>query len=117
MDAFRLEDAPDAVAIKVRQEVTDNKGRVVEWEVGGSPHSTNDGPLFLGCLPRPLVRASGGIEAIRNAALAPLAHGLGADAVALGHDTAGFHRASDPDPGGGCGAGIRVDMEHRSPLS
>src|ERR1700709_1610770 len=65
--AFCLENTPDAVAIEVRQEVADNKGKIVEREVGGLAHGTNDGPLFFRSLPGQLMRACGMVEAIRDA--------------------------------------------------
>jgi hypothetical protein len=34
VQAFSLDDTPDAVAIEVRQEVADDERQVVEWEVG-----------------------------------------------------------------------------------
>jgi hypothetical protein len=35
VQAFRLEDAPDAVAIEMRQEVGDHESEIIEGEVGG----------------------------------------------------------------------------------
>ena len=37
IEALGFENAPDAVAVEVRQEVADNEGEVVEREVGGAP--------------------------------------------------------------------------------
>ncbi len=117
VQTFGLEDTPDAVPVEVRQEVGDDEGEIIEREVGGAPQAADDGTLFFGGLPRELVRTGRAIEAIRGASLAPLAHGLGADAVALGDDAAGLHGASDLGAGGGGGAGVRVDVQHGSPLS
>ena len=39
VQALGLEDAPDTVAIEVRQEVADNKGQIIEGKVGGAAHS------------------------------------------------------------------------------
>src|SRR3712207_9081335 len=46
-------------------------------------------------LPGQPVRPRGAVEAVRRAALAPLADGLGADAVALGQGSAGLAGAGD----------------------
>lgn len=51
VQAFGLEDAPDAVAVEVRQEVADDEGEVVEWEVGAAPQGADYGALFLSRLP------------------------------------------------------------------
>lgn len=49
--------------------------------------------------------------------VAPLAHDLGADAVALGQNARGFARTGDLGAGGGRGAGVRVDVQHAPPPS
>ena len=71
----------------------------------------------FGGFPGKLVRTGGAIEAIGSASLAPLAQCFCADAVAPGHGAAWFGGARDLGPDNGSGAGIRVDVEHGSPLS
>ena len=43
VQALGLEDAPDAVAVEVQQDVADNKGEVVERETGCTPEGADDG--------------------------------------------------------------------------
>ena len=43
VQAFGLEDAPDAVAVEVRQEVAHDEGKIIEWEVGAAPEGADDG--------------------------------------------------------------------------
>jgi hypothetical protein len=117
VQALGLEDTPDAVAVEVRQEVANNEGQVIEREVGAAAQGADDGALFLGCLPRQFMRPGGPIEAVRGTALAPLAYGLAADAVTPGDSGAGLSGTCDFGAGGGRGAGIRVDVQHGSPLS
>src|SRR5215210_6022809 len=88
------QDAPDAVAVEVRQEMADHEGEVVEGEVGRLAQGADHGALLVGGLPGQLMRPGGVIEAVVRAALAPLADGLGAD--------------------DGGGAGIGVDLQHGS---
>jgi hypothetical protein len=57
------------------------------------------------------------VETVIYAALAPLPHGLGTDAVAPGENAGGLARAGDLGPDGRGGAGIGVDLVHRSPSS
>ena len=114
---FDLEDAPDAVAVEVRQEVADDEGKVIEWKVGAAPQGADDGALLLGRLPGQGVRACGAVEAVCHATLTPFAHGLSADAVALGDGAAGFGGSCDLGACGRGGAGVRVDVQHGSPLS
>jgi hypothetical protein len=52
------------------------------------------------------------VQAVGPTSLAPLAHGFRADAVALGHDTAGLGGSGDVGAGGKDGTGIRMDVEH-----
>ena len=104
VQAFGLEDTPDAVAIEVRQEMGDDEGGVVEWEVGGAPQAADDGASFFSGFPRELVWAGGVVKAIRGASLAPFAHGLGADAVTLRDDAAGFDGAGEAAQGFACAA-------------
>jgi hypothetical protein len=54
------------------------------------------------------------VEAVLRAALAPLADGLGADAVAPGQDAGGLVRAGDLGADRRGGASIRVDLPHGS---
>ncbi len=63
------------------------------------------------------MRACGPVEAVTGAALAPFAHGLGADAVALGDGAAGFGGARDLGTDSRGGSGVRVDVQHGPPLS
>ena len=42
VQALGLEDAPDAVAVEVRQEMADDEGEVIEREVGGTPQAADD---------------------------------------------------------------------------
>ena len=114
---FDLEDAPDAVAVEVRQEVAHDEGQIIEREVGGAPEGIDDGALLLGRLPGQGVRACGAVEAVCHATLTPFAHGLSADAVALGDGAAGFGGSCNLGACGRGGAGVRVDVQHGSPLS
>jgi SRSO17 transposase len=111
------EDAPDAVAVEVGQEVGDHEGQVVEGEVGGPAQRADYRTLLFRGLPGQLVRPGRMVEAVLWAALAPLADGLGADAEAAGQDAGGLLRASDLGAGDGSGSGVRVDLQHASPLS
>ncbi len=110
VQALGLEDVPDTVTVEVRQEMADDEGEVVEREVGGTPQAADDGALLLSGLPRQLVRASGTVEAVCYATLAPLAHSFGADAVTLGYNAAGLAGTGGGDlgAGGGGDAGVRV---------
>src|SRR3712207_4200695 len=53
------EDAPDAVAVQVRQEVGDDEGEVVEREAGGPAKRADHGPLLLRGLPGQAARPGG----------------------------------------------------------
>ncbi len=75
--------------------------------MGGTPQGADDGTLLFGSFPGQLMRTSGAVEAIRNASLAPFAHGLGADAVALGRAAAGLRGAGDLSAG--CGVVRALD--------
>src|SRR4051794_22014340 len=99
------EDAPDAVAVEVRQEVGDDEGEVVEGEVGGPAQCADHGTLLFRGLPGQSVRPGGAIEAVVRTPLAPLADGLGADAEALGQHARALPGAGDvgADRGGGAG--------------
>ena len=117
VQALGAQDAPDAVAVEVGQEVADHEGEVIEGEVVGAAQRADHGPLLLGGLPGQLVRLGGAVEAVLRAALAPLADGIGADTVALGQHAAGLIGAGDLGADGGGGAGIGMDLEHGSPPS
>src|SRR3954465_8305685 len=56
------------------------------------------------------------VQAVCRPTLAPLADGLGGDAIALGEDASALMGAGDLGAGEGCGAGIRMDLQHRSDL-
>jgi hypothetical protein len=112
--ALGPEDAVDVVAVEVRQEVGDDEGELVEREAGGAAQRADHGALLLARLPGQLARAAGAVLALGRAALAPLADGLGADAVALGQDAAGFARAGDLGAHGRGGAGVGVDRERQA---
>jgi hypothetical protein len=88
--AVQVEDAPDTVAIEVRQEMAHNEGQIIEGEVGRPAHSTDDGPLLIGGFPREPVRLGGVVQAIGSTTFAPLADGLGADAIVPGQDARGL---------------------------
>ena len=44
---FGLEDAPDAVAIQMRQEMGDDKRQVIEGEAGDATQRADNGALLL----------------------------------------------------------------------
>ncbi len=111
------QDAPDAVAVEMRQEMAQHEGEVVESEAGRTPQGADDGTLLLARLPGQSMWAGGMVEAIRDPALAPLADGFGADAVAPGQHAAGLSGAGDLGAGDRGGACVWVDVEHASPLS
>src|SRR3954447_10022020 len=56
------------------------------------------------------------VQAICHTALAPLADGLGGHAIALGEDAGALVGAGDLGAGDGRGAGVRMDLQHRSAL-
>src|SRR4051812_43782320 len=116
IEAFGLEDAPDAVAVEMRQEMGDDKRQVIEREVGDPAQRADNGALRLGCLPGQLVRPRRMVQAVCRTTLAPLADGLGGDAIALGEEAAALLGAGDLGPRDGRGAGVRRDLQHRSDL-
>src|SRR3954453_23705083 len=116
IEAFGLEDAPDTVAVEMRQEMGDDKRQVIEGEVGHPAQRADNGALRLGCLPGQLVRPSRVVQAVCCTALAPLADGLGGHAIALGEDAGALMGAGDLGTGDGRGAGVRMDLQHRSAL-
>ena len=109
-----LEDAVDVVAVEVRQEVADHEGEVIQREAGGATQRAYHGALLLARLPGQLVRAAGAVPALGRPAFAPLANGLGADAVAPGQLAGELARAGDLVAHGRGGAGVRVDREHQA---
>src|SRR3954447_3013301 len=56
------------------------------------------------------------VQAVCSPTLAPLADGLCGDAIALGQDPSALPGAGDLSPGDGRGAGVRMDLQHRSDL-
>jgi hypothetical protein len=66
------QDAPDAVAVEVWEEVGDDEGEVVEGEVGGPTQGADNGSFLLGCPPGKRVRSGGVVKAVVWAAFAPL---------------------------------------------
>src|SRR3954466_9945205 len=116
IEAFGLEDAPDAVAVEMRQEMGNDKRQVIEGEVGDPAQRADNGALRLGCLPGQLVRPRRVVQAIGRTPLAPLADGLGGHAIALGEDAGALMGAGDLGAGDGRGAGVRMDLQHRSDL-
>src|SRR5689334_25236060 len=56
------------------------------------------------------------VQAVCCTTLAPLADGLGGHAIALGEDAATLVGAGDLGAGDGRGAGVRMDLRHRSDL-
>lgn len=117
VQAFCFEDAPDAVAIEMRQEMRDDEGEVIEREVGGTPQRADDGALLFCGFPGQPVRSGGAVEAVFRAAFAPFAHRFGADAVSLGDNAAGLGGSGDLGADSRGSAGIWVDVQHGSPLS
>src|SRR5215204_926407 len=69
--AFGPEDAIDAVAVEMRQEVAHHEAEVIEGKAGGPAQGTDDGPLLVCGLPGQRVGAAGAIPAGIRAALAP----------------------------------------------
>src|SRR3954453_2933499 len=116
IEAFGLEDAPDAVAVEMRQEMGNDKRQLIEGEVGDPAQRADNGALLLGCLPGQLVQPRRVVQAVCRTTLAPLADGLGGDAIALGEDTAALLGAGDLGPRDGRGAGVRRDLQHRADL-
>ena len=100
----------------MRQEMGDDKRQVIEREVGDPAQRADNGALLLGCLPGQLVRPRRVVQAVCRTALAPLADGLGGHAIALGEDAGALMGAGDLGAGDGRGAGVRMDLQHRSDL-
>jgi hypothetical protein len=112
---FGPEDARDAVAVEMRQEVAHHEGEIIEGKTRGPTQGADNRPLLVGGFPRQLVWAAGAILAGVEAALAPLANGLGAHPIALGQHTRRFARAGDLGAHGWGGAGVGMDGEHHRP--
>jgi len=85
--ALGFQNAVDRVTVEMRQEMRDHKGEVIQRKARRTTQRADNGPLLLTGLPRELVRAAGAILTVRRPALAPLADGLGRDAIALRQDT------------------------------
>src|SRR3954452_13209746 len=69
--------------LRCAHEMGDDKRQVIEREVGNATQRADNGALLLGCLPGQLVWPGRVVQAICSTALAPLADGLGGDAIAL----------------------------------
>src|SRR5947209_3461644 len=61
VQSLRLQNAPDAITIQVRQKMRDDEGQVIQSEVGDSAQRTDYRAFFLGRLPGQLVRPGGAI--------------------------------------------------------
>src|SRR5215212_956892 len=86
----------------------------LQREAGGAAQGAHHGALLLGGLPGQPVRPAGAVPALGRAALAPLADGLGGDAVALGQHAGALAGAGDLGADGRGGAGVGVDREHQA---
>ena len=117
VQALGSQNAPDAVAVEMGQEVGNDEGGVIEGEVGGAAECTDHGAFLVIGLPRQLMRCGRPIKAVGRAALAPFADGLGADAVALRQQTGGLGGSGDLGADGRGGPGIGVDLQHGLPLA
>ena len=116
-EAFASKNSPDAVAVKMRQEVRHHEGQVVEGKVRALPQGADHSPLFVRGLPRKVMGAGRAVLARVGSSLAPFADSLGADPIAHCERTTWFRRSSDFRAGHRCRAGIRMDLEHGSPPS
>src|SRR3954465_13320517 len=119
IEALGLEDTPDAVAVEMRQEMCNDKRQVIEREVGDPAQRADNGAFLLRCLPGQLVRPGRVVQAVCRPPLAPLADSLGGYAITLSQDAGALVGAGDLGPRDGRGAGVRMDLQHRSdrPLS
>ena len=115
VQALGSQNAPDAVAVEMGQEVGNDEGGVIEGEVGGAAECTDHGAFLVIGLPRQLMRCGRPIKAVGRAALAPFADGLGADAVALRQHTGGLGGPGDLGADGRGGPGIGMDLHHGLP--
>src|ERR1700712_910438 len=116
VEAFSLEDAVDGVPVQMRQEVADDEGEIVERKASAAAERADDGALLIAGFPRQLVRPRRAVLAISRSALAPLADGLGRDAIALGQHAGALVRAGDLSPDSRGGARLGVDGEHQRTL-
>src|SRR5215204_3097567 len=66
---FGPENAIDAVAVQMWQEVAHHKGEIVKGKAGGPAQGTDDGPLLVCGLPGQRVGTAGAIPAGIRAAL------------------------------------------------
>src|SRR5512134_2808066 len=114
VQAFCLEDAPDAVAVEMGQEVADDKGEGVECKVGALPQGADHRALFLRGLPGQTVRTGRVVKAVLRPALAPLADRLGAYSIASGQHACGLTRAGDLLTDGRGGADIGMNGKHQN---
>src|SRR3954453_16127170 len=102
--------------LRCAHEMGDDKRQVIEREVSEATQHADNGALLLGCLPGQLVWPGRVVQAVCSTALAPLADGFGGHAIALGEDAAALMGAGDLGPRDGGGAGVRMDLQHRSDL-
>src|SRR4051794_7019586 len=86
-------------------------GGPAEREPGGMAQRTDDGALLLTGLPRQRVGPGRAVLAVGGPALAPLADGLGRDAVTLGQHAGALVRAGDLGADSRRRAGIRMNGE------
>src|SRR4051794_22901416 len=112
VESLRLQKAPDAVTIEVRQKMRDDEGKVIQSEVGDPAQSADHGPFFFGGLPRQLVRARGVIETVLHTTLTPLADGFSADSITLGQQARGLLGTGNLGANDRGGSGIRVNLQH-----
>src|SRR5689334_9009219 len=77
VQSLGLEDAPDAVAVEMRQEMGDDKRHVIAGEVGDPAQHADNSALLLRCLPGQLMWPRRVVQAVCRTTLAPLADGLG----------------------------------------
>src|SRR3954467_7415638 len=97
----------------MRQEVGDHKGEVIQRKTRRTTQRTDNGALLLGGFPRELVRAAGVVLAVARTALAPLADGLGRDAIAPSQNSGWLPRSSNLGPDSWGGASLGVDRGHQ----
>ena len=116
VEALGLEDAVDRVPVQVRQEVREDEGEIVEGKACAAAERAHDGALLIGGFPRQLVRPGGAVLAVGRSALAPLADGLGGDAVALGQHAGALVRAGDLGADSRGGTSLGVDGKHQRAL-
>ena len=113
--AFGPENAIDAVAVEMRQEVAHHESEIIERKAGGPAQSAHNRPLLVASFPGQGMRAAGAILAGIRAALAPLADSLSRDAVALGQHARGLAGAGDLGADSWGGARVGMDGQHHRP--